>query len=383
MGVTIREVIVAAEARRVSLAGEMAGYLVLGLADQVANRPRSVAPHDVELEEVGTLSIRAPLTVTSEEAGRQLRGLLAELLQVCRTVSPALLRASMRRSPEGVTVLIQELEAALIPVNRAAGRRALARVFRETNRALETMGELQGAALGAEGSGGALPSPTPVVSLSGSREAGHGDGEFTTPALGSPARSHREHTAVRPDWRPAKPHEPPSDHTQPLRISLPPAHDQTARIEVFSPVLARRGDLEQEVAGATVTVPLRLLECAQSSPEAERIPAPAPESGQRPDLVTDAPTPAAVLAAEERHPEPREPLGEPCPLRAPPVFLPRRSNLEELLSRFAMEETGDRGILCEELVTLAEIQCTPPPPRAAARTGPQPGAGKVGLRSLR
>ena len=42
MSVTLLEVLAAAQARRASLVGEMAGYLVLGVSDQVASAPRRI-----------------------------------------------------------------------------------------------------------------------------------------------------------------------------------------------------------------------------------------------------------------------------------------------------------------------------------------------------
>src|SRR6185436_2598062 len=51
------------------------------------------------------------------------------------SATPALLRSGQREPQSGVDALIRELEAALIPVNRAAARRALSRLHRETARA--------------------------------------------------------------------------------------------------------------------------------------------------------------------------------------------------------------------------------------------------------
>src|SRR5207344_741005 len=48
--------------------------------------------------------------------------------------TPALGAAARRKPGAGLRALVEEIEAALIPVNRAAGRRALARLAREVKR---------------------------------------------------------------------------------------------------------------------------------------------------------------------------------------------------------------------------------------------------------
>ncbi len=68
-----------------------------------------------------------------------MRDVLARLLAVSSGTMPGLAAAARPReeSARGVDAVIEEIEAALIPVNRAAARRALARLSRETLRAKE------------------------------------------------------------------------------------------------------------------------------------------------------------------------------------------------------------------------------------------------------
>lgn len=137
MSVTLSEVKRAARAHRAPLAGESAGYLVLAVADQVLQAPRLVQPSEVQLTEDGSLRVMSARASSDEEAELSLRRALDQLLLVASSGSAALTRASRRTAPVGLASLVRELEAALIPVNRAAARRALARVHRETARALE------------------------------------------------------------------------------------------------------------------------------------------------------------------------------------------------------------------------------------------------------
>jgi len=136
MSVTLSEVKRAAKAHRAPLAGESAGYLVLALADQVLSAPRLVHEAQVQLTEDGALRVISGHASSDADAELSLRRALDQLLLVASSGSAALTRASRRTAPLGLPGLVRELEAALIPVNRAAARRALARVHRETARAL-------------------------------------------------------------------------------------------------------------------------------------------------------------------------------------------------------------------------------------------------------
>ncbi len=138
MSVTLSEVKRAAKAYRAPLAGESAGYLVLALADQVLSAPRLVDTSDIQLTEDGGLRVLSGRATSDTEAELGLRRALDALLLVASSGSAALTRASRRTSPVGLAGLVRELEAALIPVNRAAARRALARLHRETARAVSS-----------------------------------------------------------------------------------------------------------------------------------------------------------------------------------------------------------------------------------------------------
>jgi hypothetical protein len=85
--------------------------------------------------EEGTVALVKPRReATTGDAEASIRAALARLLDASGSVTPALAAASKRKSGAGLPALAEELEAALIPVNRAAGRRALARLAREVKR---------------------------------------------------------------------------------------------------------------------------------------------------------------------------------------------------------------------------------------------------------
>jgi hypothetical protein len=135
--VNLLQVLAAARAAYAPMVGEIAGYLVLGAADQVVGAPRRVLAQEVLLQEDGALRLLGGVASSDAQAELALRGLLRRLLADARSASLALVRASQRPAGAGVGALVRELEAGLIPVNRSAGRRALSRLYRQTARALE------------------------------------------------------------------------------------------------------------------------------------------------------------------------------------------------------------------------------------------------------
>jgi hypothetical protein len=135
MSVKLHEVMGAARGRSASLAAEVAGYLVLAAADQVAGAPRATGWEDVALLEDGSVRVISGTPCDDARAERTLRSLLGQLLLEASSVTPALLRAGHKATGTGVDALVRELEAALIPVNRGAARRALSRLYRDVVRA--------------------------------------------------------------------------------------------------------------------------------------------------------------------------------------------------------------------------------------------------------
>ncbi|WP_437740279.1 hypothetical protein WMF39_31895 [Sorangium sp. So ce1504] len=138
--VTLEEVVAAAHARSASLVPETSGYLALAVSDATSRLPLRLDDRAVLLTTEGTVTVRTRGdAVAPAEAARLLRDLLARLLAVSAGSMPNLTatarpRPAHEQDPEAVA---RELEAALIPVNRNAARRALARLARETLRAKE------------------------------------------------------------------------------------------------------------------------------------------------------------------------------------------------------------------------------------------------------
>lgn len=133
--VTLEEVFSVLRAKRVPMAPELAGYLVLEVAQHADPSGGDVDPRSVFIGEEGTVALVKPRRdARTGSAETSVRALLADLLDASGSQTPALAAASKRRSGTGLAGLADELETALIPVNRAAGRRALARLAREVRR---------------------------------------------------------------------------------------------------------------------------------------------------------------------------------------------------------------------------------------------------------
>jgi hypothetical protein len=133
--VTLDEVFTVVGSKRVPLAPELAGYLVLEVAEHADPAGGDIDPKSVFIGEEGSVAlIKARREGAVEGTEASVRATLARLLEASGTQTPALAAAARRKSGAGLRALAEEIEAALIPVNRAAGRRALARLAREVKR---------------------------------------------------------------------------------------------------------------------------------------------------------------------------------------------------------------------------------------------------------
>ncbi len=135
--VTLEDIFSVVEGKRVPLAPELAGYLTLEVADGSQATGGDVDPRTVYVSEAGTVAlVRTKKQAPEGDAESSVRGILAKLLEASGSSTPALTAAARRAASDenGLRGLVSELEAALIPVNRAAGRRALARLAREVKR---------------------------------------------------------------------------------------------------------------------------------------------------------------------------------------------------------------------------------------------------------
>jgi hypothetical protein len=140
--VTLEDVFAVVSAKRVPLAPELAGYLILEIVDGADPAGGAIDPKSVFIGDEGTVALVRPRkdAASSEDAESSARALLARLLEASGSQTPALAATAKRRSGGGLRALASEVESALIPVNRSAGRRALARLAREVKRVTQGVG---------------------------------------------------------------------------------------------------------------------------------------------------------------------------------------------------------------------------------------------------
>lgn len=131
---SVEHVIAAAKRRRAPVSVETAGYIALAVADSLVSTPADVHARHAHITSDGAVNVRGAGRADEPTAERTVRSLLDRLLGVAVGASPALTAAARRVHPLGIDGLVDELEAALIPVNRDAARRAIGRLAREVER---------------------------------------------------------------------------------------------------------------------------------------------------------------------------------------------------------------------------------------------------------
>ncbi|MBK9258275.1 MAG: hypothetical protein IPM54_00380 [Polyangiaceae bacterium] len=140
--VTLPQILVAASTRHASMVPESAGYLVLALCDAIGCLPLAVPDASIELAADGSVTVTEQGKVCpGPEAARAMRDLFARLLAVTTGPTPRLAAVARTRdvsAEKGIDTFAAEVEAALVPLNRAAGKRSLGRLARETLRAIES-----------------------------------------------------------------------------------------------------------------------------------------------------------------------------------------------------------------------------------------------------
>ena len=133
MSVTVQEISIAARAGLAAVTAETAGYFVLAATDQLESASGRLG--SVHLGEDGSVNIGRLEDGSAEDLESDLRALLSQLLGSTSSRAAALTRAAQPASARGMSRFASELESALIPVNRAAARRALSRLHRDAARA--------------------------------------------------------------------------------------------------------------------------------------------------------------------------------------------------------------------------------------------------------
>lgn len=364
MTVNLEQIVVAGEARKASVAGEVAGYLILLAADQLLRAPREFESVDLVLDERGGVSIEHGVACDSELAADLLRESLGDLLGVSRPLPPALLRATRKTSD--VADLIRELEAALIPVNRAAARRALSRLYREVKLAEQTVGAR-------EVRRPASPEPLARQRRRGEPARNRREREVAAPVQREPQRrpdlraeNHRqrgaeralvEHPALRTDPAPPR-----WDHDE---LSLPPPpkvpaltypglHQEPEEVTAPQPIVARRIARQVDESSDWFEASSEALVFAEGE-ATERVPVVAAEADPfRVAFGDESAAPVASPLGDESEPQPCAPA-----VPGSSRVRDRRSDVSELLTGFQVAETRSDEELSRALKAMVGLDLTP------------------------
>ena len=388
MSVSLLTVWRAARARALPFPGESAGYLVFLACEELAVAPRSVNLANVGLDADGRVWVRGREAADDERAERDLRTLLRQLVEVASSPGIALVRAAQRTPSGSLTAFSSELSKALIPFNRAAARRALIRLYRETERAVAE-GELadEPPALSASGPHPPVverPESTPAAEVPAEPEpASEPEQPEPEPALTLPL------VVERPQKGPIAPSRILSLGDHVLELASIPEVEHPTRPE---PLAARRRLASpSEAPRMELTQPLPVAPARPCTP----MPPPVSAVGERtlaPPISEEERTP--TLGFLEPSPE-TPPLGslsttapsdEPFVFdlvygdtteRVPPVSEPEPAQVADELLEWPVELAGSGPAIPLESERDA-LPRLPEPDAAAAADAPTPEAGPYG-----
>jgi len=382
VSVSVSEILAGAAAQAVPLSAECAGYLVLAAADQSAVSPRRIGAGEVCLLEDGAVRVVGGAAADEGTVERDLRELLGELLFAASSPTSGLLRVQRRTVGNGVGALQRELETALIPVNRAAARRALARLARETARAKEE-GRLAEAPLAKPKVAPAAPvaavvepppaapaahavavAAPPVTREAAPVTASPAPVEVTAPFVMPPvAPSPREESETVPEpivrrasFRPPAPPIPAPALGPAALAEAPPLPAPEPR--AVTPVLGTRID-STDALDADVLVTFSENERTVIPEDGELIVLDADGVIENVDSI-DLTEPCPPLSESSGAPAV---VVEPTPLPHLPMPRPRPSDVDDLIARLT-EVPLAVGEVRAGLKRLAGLEPTPPPPPA-------------------
>ncbi|MCS6798798.1 MAG: hypothetical protein NZ898_09745 [Myxococcota bacterium] len=139
LGTDVAELVATMRQRGTRLPFEIGAFVALETAEALLRGPAVVEPRQVRIGNDGTVSVFAPPhSATSERACRAVVDLLAHLLVAAGHGVPTAFLDLVENGPgDGrwdLARLRDDLEASLVPLNRQAARRVLARMVRELRR---------------------------------------------------------------------------------------------------------------------------------------------------------------------------------------------------------------------------------------------------------
>ena len=378
MSIALADIIGLAHQGHLEISAEISAFIALEVATAVRPRPQTVSARDITLLQDGTVCLAPQPSLSPEQAARGLQTLLSDLLATTRLVRTSLARVASREAQDPATV-VERLEAALIPLNRPASRRALVRLAREAATRLPLLIHAQPR----------LPAASELPSV-GIPPACDRVEPVPLPLREPPPRHrgpvpHQGIARARPEPTRAIPASPPPrlEPTPPLPAA-PVWREHTDKLPVFRTEKAPQArERSATPAMPQATEKVRL-------PKVER-PAEQPLTEPEPPLVVppvgwDYDPSEARLCTERITPVPQPVAPPPFPMKPhlQVAVACHRSSVEKLVDAFQVTEPEENQDVSRDLRRMAGISVTPPPVQAEPieeprKTGRHTGAGALAL----
>jgi hypothetical protein len=382
-GTSLAELIGAAARKRTGVPPEIAAFLALEVAEGLSTKPAVVETTDVMVTDDGQVAVFPKASSAPEaQAARAVGAILARILMGGTSVVPPALNALVNRATDGqrgygdLATLRKDLEAVLIPLNRGAARRVLARFVREVLRqptpvhsaqpipidpregATDAVDELLSALEGGAEKTGVMPQP-------------YGSSPLPTPLPPTPQRPEPARAAAPPPDVPTTIATPGSRghySTQQLFGSLAPPPSAIVSAWDPAPLIAPSREPTGEISGSQV------LDVQDASPElgddivtSPRHAAPVPSGPSAGAAAVAAALGGAVSSVPMRAPAaaPAEPFVFDEPDSAPPAGLRAAAPAKPM---------GFEGSIAMDLDALGPPAPTPGSPASEAGWGGAPGS---------
>jgi hypothetical protein len=135
----IDDLLVTLRRKGVPVQFEIGAFIVLEACEAIIRRPTVIGRSDVLIDDNGRVLVSASSgRATVEDSARSLIDILSELLLASAPGIPDMLLQIIEQGPSDrqwtLTRLRDDIEASLVPLNRSATRRVLARLVREANK---------------------------------------------------------------------------------------------------------------------------------------------------------------------------------------------------------------------------------------------------------
>ena len=144
LGITIADLVERMKERKVRIPSEIGAFIALEVCESLRDGPAAPSLHEVRVADDGTISVFAPPgSATSEDGAKSVVTLLGSLLVAAGTGVPRVLVGLLEEGPTSgrwdLSSLRDDLEASLVPLNRAAARRVLSRMLRDVRKPRSNM----------------------------------------------------------------------------------------------------------------------------------------------------------------------------------------------------------------------------------------------------